>query len=71
LEAVGDMNEPSIGWLLEPRDPSIRLQAFTDLLDRPANDKDVVATREKIPNYEPVKRIMGTQTGDVDISRKL
>ncbi len=56
------MKEPSIEWLLEPRDPSIRLQALIDLLDRPTSDKDVVATRGRIRNYGPVKRIMEAQT---------
>jgi hypothetical protein len=56
------MKNPSLGWLLEPKDPSIRHQALIDLLHRPKDGKDVLATHDKIPSYRPVKKIIGTQT---------
>jgi hypothetical protein len=56
------MIQPSIEWLLDPKDPSIRFHTLIDLLDRPISDKNVVATRERIRNYGPVKRIMAAQT---------
>src|SRR3989442_13149959 len=55
------MKVSSIEWLLDPKDPSIRFHTLIDLLDRPISDKDVVATKERIRNYGPVKRIMAGQ----------
>ena len=56
------MKDPTLSWLLDPRDPSVRHQALIDLLHRPKDAKDVLATRDKIPSYRPVKKIIGTQT---------
>ena len=56
------MKATGLNWLLEPRDPSIRYHTLVDLLDRKTSDKEVVATKRKIRNYSPVKKIMATQT---------
>src|SRR5438876_5829149 len=56
------MKDPSFSWLLDSKDPSVRHQALIDLLHKPKDGKDVLATREKIPSYRPVKKIIGTQT---------
>src|SRR6266702_2827477 len=56
------MKDPTLSWLLDPKDPSVRHQVLVDLLDRPSDAKEVLATREKIPSYRPVKKIIGTQT---------
>src|SRR6266852_764583 len=56
------MRDPTLSWLLEPKDPSIRQQALIDLLDRQRDEKDVAATTEKIPTYRPVKKILAAQT---------
>jgi hypothetical protein len=56
------MKDPSLSWLLEPKDPSVRHEALIDLLRRPKDAKDVVAAREKIPGYRPVKKIFASQT---------
>src|SRR6266571_3374759 len=56
------MKDPALSWLLDPKDPSVRHQALIDLLHRPKDGKDVLATREKIPSYRPVKKIIATQT---------
>ncbi len=53
---------PTLSWLLEPKDPSIRQQALIDLLHRRKDEKDVTATTEKIPSYRPVKKVLATQT---------
>src|SRR2546427_13124305 len=58
------MKVSSIEWLLDPKDPSIRFHTLIDLLDRPISDKDVVATKERIRNYGPVKRIMAGTNRD-------
>src|SRR5260370_41537772 len=56
------MKDPSLNWLLDPKDPSVRHQALIDLLHRPKDAKDVLAERDKIPSYRPVKKIIATQT---------
>jgi hypothetical protein len=56
------MKDPSLSWLLEPKDPSVRHEALIDLLRRPKDAKDVLAAREKIPGYWPVKKILASQT---------
>src|SRR6266702_3151143 len=56
------MKDPSLSWLLDPKDPSVRYQALIDLLHRPKDGKDVLAARDKIPSYGPVKKIIATQT---------
>ena len=56
------MKDPTLSWLLDPKDPSVRHQALIDLLHKAKDGKDVLATREKIPSYRPVKKIIGTQT---------
>src|SRR6266852_1443932 len=42
------MKNPTLNWLLEPKDPSIRQQALIDLIHRRKDGKDVTATTEKI-----------------------
>jgi hypothetical protein len=56
------MKDPTLSWLLEPKDSSIRQQALIDLLDRRKDGKDVAATTDKIPSYRPVKKVLATQT---------
>jgi len=56
------VKDPTLSWLLDPKDPSVRYQALIDLFHRPKDGKDVSATRDKIPSYRPVKKIIGTQT---------
>ena len=56
------MKNPTLNWLLDPKDPSIRQQALIDLIHRRRDGKDVAATTEKIPSYRPVKKILATQT---------
>src|SRR5207247_1837640 len=56
------MKDPSLSWLLDPKDPSVRYQALIDLLHKAKDGKDVLAARDKIPSYRPVKKIIGTQT---------
>src|SRR2546425_7518084 len=56
------MKDPSLSWLLDPKDPSVRHQALIDLLHRPKDAKDVLAARDKIPSYRTVKKIIATQT---------
>src|SRR5438445_13458775 len=56
------MKDPTLSWLLDPKDPSVRHQALIDLLHKAKDGKDVLAARDKIPSYRRVKKIIGTQT---------
>jgi hypothetical protein len=56
------MKDPTLSWLLEPKDPSIQQQAFVDLLHRRKDGSEVTAITRRIPTYRPVKKILATQT---------
>ena len=51
-------------WLLEKDNPSVRYFTLTDLLDRPADDADVVAARQAIMETGPVPAILAEQHTD-------
>ena len=50
--------------LLSPEDPALRTRVLTDLLDRPAHDGDVVASRDRIPRQSRVKATVAAHHGD-------
>jgi len=52
------LNNDPLPWLLESANPSVRYFALTDLLDRPADDPDVVAAKAAINTCRPVKNIL-------------
>ncbi len=52
------LNSDPLPWLLEPDNPPVRYFALTDLLDRPADDPKVKATRAAINSSFPVKNIL-------------
>jgi len=52
------LNDDPLPWLLESDNPSVRYFALTDLLDRPADDPDVVAAKAAINTSRPVKNIL-------------
>src|SRR2546426_5311022 len=56
------MKDPTLSWLLDPKDPSVRQQALLDLLHRRKDARDVVAAGDKISSYRPVKKIIASQT---------
>lgn len=51
-------NANVIDWLLERENPSIRYRTLTELLDRPADDADVVEAKAQIPTSPAVTRIL-------------
>lgn len=57
----GALNADPLPWLLEPGNPSIRYLALTDLLDRAADDLEVIAARQAILGWKPVRRILDAQ----------
>ncbi len=56
------MKNSSINWLLEPKDSPIRFHTLVDLVHRPPNSKEVLATKERIPSYRLVRKVMRAQT---------
>jgi hypothetical protein len=52
------LNGDPLPWLLEPDNPSVRYFALTDLLDRPADDPEVMAAKAAINSSFPVKNIL-------------
>jgi hypothetical protein len=48
-------------WLLEPENPSARTLALTGLLDRPADDPEVLAARAGIPGWGAARAILDAQ----------
>ncbi|HZD57780.1 MAG TPA: hypothetical protein VE136_13690, partial [Anaerolineales bacterium] len=58
------VNGDPLAWLLEEdaHNPGVRWFALTELLDRPGNDPEVVATREALMIAGPVPKILAAQT---------
>ncbi len=48
-------------WLLEPENPSARYLALSRLLDRPADDPDLLAAHAAIPGWGPARAILDAQ----------
>ncbi len=48
----------SLSWLLEPENPTVRFLALRDLLDRPANDPDLLAARDAARARGPIPDIL-------------
>ena len=51
-------------WLLDGDQPGVRAATLTDLLDRPADDPDVVASRRAVMTSDVVRRILAAQLED-------
>lgn len=48
-------------WLLEPDNPAVRAATLTRLLDRPADDREVVAARRTAMRADPIRAILNAQ----------
>jgi len=55
------IDDETLDWLLEPADPGVRMFTLTDLLDRPANDPDVMRAAGEINHAPPVSTILEEQ----------
>ena len=51
-------------WLLQDENPSVKFFTLTELLDRPANDSEVLETKYKIMKYDVIKKILCKQSPD-------
>ena len=60
-----------VKWLLEDNNPSIRYLTLTKLLGKSPRSREAVETRERIPEWEPVRKILARQkrNGGWDDSR--
>jgi hypothetical protein len=58
---VSPRADPALDWLLEKRDPGVRVFALRDLLGAPADDPDVVAARRAALRASPVREILEAQ----------
>ncbi len=52
------VNSPAIDWLLEPEDPGVRYLALRDLLDRPADDEELVHARQAAHVSGPIAKVL-------------
>ena len=55
------LNGDPLPWLLEAENPSVRYLTLRDVLDRPKNDRDVLAAKAAILRSAPVKKILAAQ----------
>jgi hypothetical protein len=55
------LNADPLPWLLEPQTPAVRAAALRSLLDRPADDPDVVAARAEAMATGPIAAILAEQ----------
>ncbi len=53
-----------LDWLLEPKDPAVRHLALRQLLDLPADDPDVAASRRAAMVADPIASILAAQEAD-------
>jgi hypothetical protein len=52
------LNGDSLAWLLEPDDPGVRYLALRDLLDRPADDAELLAARQAAHTQGPIATVL-------------
>ncbi len=55
------MKDDPLPWLLDPADPSVRYWVMIDLLDRPADDPEVLETRSAISAQPLVQELFALQ----------
>src|SRR5947208_15328210 len=58
------LKDPAVNWLLDSGDPSVRHLTLTEILNRPADSKEVLAAKSQIPNGPIVKTLLSGQRAD-------
>lgn len=58
------LRDDPLPWLLDPAVPAVRHLALRGLLDRPADDPDVVAARDEATRVDPIAAILAAQAPD-------
>jgi len=56
-----NLNGDPLPWLLDPENPSVRYWTLVDILDRPANDPEVLDARAGIAGQTLVKELFALQ----------
>ncbi len=57
-------DDPTIQWLLESRNPSIRYFTLTEVLDESPDSVEVQSARDQVPNGPWVRALMAGQKPD-------
>jgi hypothetical protein len=58
---TGHLDDDPLPWLLEAGTPAVRAATLQRLLDRPADDADVVAARARAMDVDPLRSILEAQ----------
>jgi hypothetical protein len=58
------LNGDPLPWLLDPAVPAVRHRALRELLDKPADDAEVVAARAAAMASDPIASILRDQDGE-------
>ena len=58
MDWQNQLNGNSIDWLLEADDPGVRYLALRDLLDRPADDAEMIAARQAAHTSGPIATVL-------------
>src|SRR5881398_2437182 len=58
------LKDPAVNWLLDSGDPSVRHLTLTEILNRPADSKEVLAAKKQIPSGPIVKALLLGQRAD-------
>jgi len=53
-----ELKGDSLAWLLEPADPGVRYLALRDLLDRPADDTELLAAQQAAHTQGPIATVL-------------
>jgi len=64
MEGMQTINHSVIDWLLENDKPSVRYRTLTELLDKPADDTEVITARAAIPDGKNAHRIFKKMHAD-------
>jgi len=56
--------DPTVNWLLESGDPSIRYLTLTEIIERPLDLKEDLAAKKQIPNGPIVEKLLSGQRAD-------
>lgn len=55
-------HDDALSWLLEPDDPGVRYLALRDLLERPADDPELLAARRRAHTAGPIAAVLDAMT---------
>ncbi len=59
-----DHSDPTVRWLVDSEDPSVRYFTLTDVLDEPEGSKEVQAARKRIVKGPKIRALLSGQRSD-------